>query len=332
MDLNILKQTKNRFSLINSQEAKIVDEINDALMWGAMLFLRRNFVWIEVPTLTKITGACENINTLYSVDHFGIEAFLAQTGQLYLEAKIPIHNKVWTVIDSSRAEPVADERHLNQFQLIEFEHRGNLEYLLENIEETIKSMLREAVDNVPRQLKTLGRYDEISRWLSEPFGRITYTKAVELLRQSPYAISWGDDLARMQEMYLVSVSGSKPLFITHFPKKIKFFNMRQNDSDENVVNSADLIMPYSGEAVGSAERESDYERLVARLKESQMFRILSQRGKTLDDFTDYLELIKKCPILHSGCGIGFGRVSQSVLGTDDIRISSPYPIQNNILY
>ena len=92
MDLTKFNTTKNRFDIINGEEAKLIDNINDSLMWGAMQHLRMaGFKWVEVPTLTKITGACENVDTLYHVNHFGQEAYLAQTGQLYLEAKIPLH-------------------------------------------------------------------------------------------------------------------------------------------------------------------------------------------------------------------------------------------------
>ena len=145
-------------------------------------------------------------------------------------------------------------------------------------------------------------------------------------------IEWGDDLTHAHELFLVEKYGNRPLFITHYPKDIKFFNMRVNDDDPSVVNSADLIMPYSGESVGSAERENDYERLVKRLKESQMFRILSKRGVTMKDFEEYLNLVKKDPILHSGCGIGFTRVSQSVMGFEDIRMATSYPLNSAILY
>ncbi|MGC9005503.1 MAG: amino acid--tRNA ligase-related protein [Candidatus Micrarchaeia archaeon] len=139
--LEQLVETKNRFEVINSEEMACIDRINSTLYAGAVeYFIRNGFCWIEVPTLTKITGACENVSTLYAVDHFGVEAYLAQTGQLYLEAKIPLHKKLWTTIVSSRAEQEVDGRHLNQFTLLEFEHAGDFESLLFHIEELVKSM------------------------------------------------------------------------------------------------------------------------------------------------------------------------------------------------
>lgn len=333
INLSILNETKNRFSLITTEESRMVDKVNDSLMWGAKDYFRKNgFVWVEVPTLTKITGACENVDTLYNLNHFGQEAYLAQTGQLYLEAKIPLHKKVWTVITSSRAEACADSRHLNQFQLVEIEHEGNLEDLLKNMESTVKSMISEAVQINGYLLKELGRYDELEKWVSEPFNCISYSEGVDMLKGTENQIKWGEDLKSRQEFYLVETLGNKPLFVTHFPKEIKFFNMRQNDFDEKVVNSCDLVMPYSGESAGAAERENNHERLVKRLVESNMFKILSKRGKTIDDFDDYLNLIKKYPVLHSGCGIGFNRMTQSVLAMEDIRGTVSFPLQREVLY
>lgn len=330
--LEQLVKTENRFEIINSNEMYVVDRINSSLYTGAMEYLVKNgFCWVEVPTITKITGACENVDTLYCLDHFGVEAYLAQTGQLYLEAKIPSHKKVWTAITSSRAEQQVDGRHLNQFTLLEFEHAGNLEMLLENIEGMVKSMVKKAIDDSSTELELIGvDSGKLSPYIQK-FNRITYTKAIGML-ETVFDIKWGDDLKSQHELFLLDALGGKPLFITHYPKEIKFFNMRVNDDDDTIVNSADLIMPFSGESVGSAERENDYERLVERLLNSPMFRILKSKGKTIDDFGDYLSMVKKNPILHSGCGIGFNRISQSVLQAKDIRVSTNYPINSQNLY
>ncbi len=327
-----LTETKKRFTVINSKTMAVIDKINSNLYLGAIEYLTsNNFCWVEVPTLTKITGACENVDTLYSVDHFGTEAYLAQTGQLYLEAKIPSHKKVWTIITSSRAESLVDGRHLNQFTLIEFEHLGDLNMLLANIQATVQSMIRKVLENNQEELSVLGvDKDHVQAYL-EPFTRITYTNAITLLR-NVFPVQWGDDLKAAHELFLVKALGNKPLFITHYPKAIKFFNMRQNEENPEVVNSADLILPYSGESTGSAERENNYEHLQERLISSPMYRILQARGKNLTDFEEYLQLVKENPLLHSGCGIGFNRVTQSILQMPDIRMATNYPLNAESLY
>ncbi len=330
--LEQLAKTENRFELINSEEMACIDRINSSLYTGAVEYFTKNgFCWVEVPTLTKITGACENVNTLYSVDHFGVEAYLAQTGQLYLEAKIPSHKKVWTVIASSRAEPEVDGRHLNQFTLLEFEHAGDFESLLFNIENLVKSMVKKALENNEEDFESLGVGIDGLSFYTKKFNRITYTEAIEMLKND-FGAKWGDDLKSKHELFLVDALGGRPLFITHYPKEIKFFNMRVNDDDDRIVNSADLIMPHSGESVGSAERENDYERLVKRLLDSPMYRILKERGRSIDDFASYLNFVKKNPILHSGCGIGFNRISQSVIQASDIRIATNYPLNRESIY
>ncbi len=331
--LDFLKNTENRFEKLNSELVTALDRINDSLMWGAMKYYKDNgYTWIEVPTLTKVTGACENVNTLYPVNHFGKEAYLAQTGQLYLETKIPKHKKIWTTILSSRAEEKVDSRHLNQFSLIEFEHQGDFSTLLPVIEGTIHSMIKNAISERKADFELLGRdVADLEKYLA-PFKRISYTDAIKSLQENDFQIYWGDDLNHASEMKLIELNNNLPLFVTHFPEKIKFFNMRQNREDSKVVNSADLLMPYSGESAGSAEREDNYDILVNRLKNSNMFRVLSERGVTIDAFKEYLDLIKNNPILHSGAGIGFNRVTQSILKLQDIRQTNNYPINAETLY
>lgn len=328
-----IAETKQHFQNLNSPGALALDRVNDALLWGARDYLRKEgFVWIDVPTITAITGACENVDTLYALDHFGKEAYLAQTGQLYLETKIPGHRKVWTIIQSNRAEEKADTRHLNQFQLVEFEEEGDFEGLLTRIEATVKAMMASAL-SATEAFALLGRDTaEVEGWIAAPFARISYDEAIALLAGTPLEKEWGDDLGHEEEQFLVKAAGWRPCFVTNFPTAIKFFNMRQVPGNPERVNSADLILPYAGEAVGSAERENDHRRLVARLERSQMFQILSARGKTLDDFEHYLEFIKEHPTLHAGCGIGFARVAQSVLGLDDIRKATAYPLTSETLY
>ncbi|RME31417.1 hypothetical protein D6789_02835 [Candidatus Woesearchaeota archaeon] len=326
-------ERKKQFGKLNTRTSLAIDRINDRALWGAREYFRQHgFIWIDVPTITNITGACENVDTLYALDHFGKEAFLAQTGQLYLETKIPGHKRVWTIIQSNRAEARTDNRHLNQFQLVEFEEQGDFAQLLTRIQAVVQAMFVGALTR-KAELAALGRStEELERWATEPFGHITYTKAIELLQGTPLAKAWGDDLGHEEEQFIVRALGWKPVFITHYPTEIKFFNMRQNPSDPSVVNSADLILPYAGESVGSAERENDHAKLVERLKNSQMYKTLSARGKTLEDFAHYLDFIKEHPVLHSGCGIGFARVCQAILGLHDIREATPYPLTSETLY
>jgi len=328
--LEKLAATTNRFELFSTPELQAVARIEASLLRGARRYFDTNdFIEIVVPHLTRATGACENIATMFTVDHFGENVYLAQTGQLYLEVLTPFLKKVWCIGPSFRAEPSVDERHLTEFTLIELEFEGDLRQLMRHIENVICSMVQECLATREEDLELLG-VDKGRVNVSPPFKKITYTDAVEQLRS--FGVKWGDDLKSMHEKALVEVFGNKPLFISHYPKAIKFFNMKQNAYKPNIVNSTDLILPFSGEAVGAAEREYQYEPLLKRLKESTMLRQLMERGGSIQDFDWYLKFYRlHGGTPHSGCGIGLNRVTQYVLGSNDIRACTVFPMNKQTL-
>ncbi|MCD6367866.1 MAG: hypothetical protein J7L45_02150 [Candidatus Aenigmarchaeota archaeon] len=298
--------------------------VNAALLRGARKYFEENgYTEILPPHITKATGSCENMDTLFELDYFGKNAYLSQTSQLYLEAFVPELKKVYSVGPSFRAEPRADGRHLTEFTLVELEFDKGFNELLSEIENVIISMVDEvihdeSIDINKNRLK-----------LKKPFKRITYTRAVDELKE--FGVKWGDDLKSIHEKYLVEKHGG-PIFITHFPREIKFFNMKVNEDDPRIVNSADLILPYSGEAVGAAEREYKVELVVERIKESQMYKQLKKRGGSIKDFEWYLNRLEEGSVPHSGCGIGLSRVSQFVMGYDDIRKSVAFPLNSETIY
>jgi len=324
--LENLKNTAERYRLFKEPSLQAIARIEASLLSGARKYFEENlFVEVTVPHVTRATGACENVATMFEVDFFGQKRYLAQTGQLYLEVMTPYLEKVWAAGPSFRAEDKVDDRHLVEFTLLEIEFRGNFEQLLEHVEGTLVSMVSEVLAKRSEGLAVLGVDAERLQNVRRPFKRITYKDAVDLLEGE--GVRWGDDLKSQHEKLLVEYMGSQPLFITHYPKAIKFFNMKENAINRELVDSADLILPYSGEAVGAAEREYEYDRLVKRLLESSMFRLLKERGGGLEDFAWYLNFYKEFgghP--HSGCGIGLGRVMQFVLGVDDIRGSTVWPV------
>ena len=324
--LENLKNTAERYRLFKESSLQAIARIEASLLSGARKYFEENlFVEVTVPHVTRATGACENVATMFEVDFFGEKRYLAQTGQLYLEVMTPYLERVWAAGPSFRAEEKVDDRHLVEFTLLEIEFRGNFDQLLEHVEGTLVSMVSEVLAKRSEGLAVLGVDAERLQNVRRPFKRITYTDAVDLLEGE--GVRWGDDLKSQHEKLLVEYMGSQPLFITHYPKAIKFFNMKENAINRELVDSADLILPYSGEAVGAAEREYEYDRLVKRLLESSMFRLLKERGGGLEDFAWYLNFYKEfggSP--HSGCGIGLGRVMQFVLGIDDIRGSTVWPV------
>jgi asparaginyl-tRNA synthetase len=321
-----LKKTFDRFRAFKNPSLQAIARVEASLLSGARKYFESNgFTEVVIPHITRATGACENIATMFEVSFFNERRYLAQTGQLYLEVLTPYLGKVWAAGPSFRAEPDVDERHLIEFTLLELEFKGSFGELLGHIEGTITTMVEEVLRTRAEDLELLGADLERLRKVRPPFRRITYAEAVELLAGT--GVSWGDDLKSAHEKQLAAHFGNQPLFITHYPKAIKFFNMKQNETNSEIVDSADLILPFSGEAVGAAEREHEYDKLVSRLLESSMFRLLRERGGTLDDFAWFLNFYKENEgCRHSGCGIGMNRVTQFVLGSTDIRATTTWPM------
>lgn len=313
---------------------------------GAMEYCQNNgYQHILIPHMTRATGACENFSTLFSTDLFGKTAYLNQTGQLFLEAFMHEYKKTYCFGPSFRKENRADSRHLIEFPLFEIEVAEiNLEGLQEEISNIIGSMIGNVEQTCGKELNYLVENPSLEK-IKPPYKAIAYGDAVEQL--SEYGLKFGDDLKADHEQKLVENNDGKPLYITHYPKEIKFFNMRVNRTDGNVVNSMDLLMPYSGEAVGAAEREENHKHLKERLIQSDMLWLLMKSIQEEKDYTHlqhdglfieamkrfdwYMNVIKTHPIKHAGCGIGVNRVVQSILQTDDIRYATAFPLNRETL-
>jgi asparaginyl-tRNA synthetase len=294
-----------------------------------------------VPQIVGITGACENVDTLFKVkSRVPVPLFFSQTGQLTLEQALRHVPGVYTVMQSGRDEELEDERHLRQFMLTEEEfdwslsgHGGAYDEekmygaLLGRIEAAIKAMAGAVLTAHGRELaEQFGRdTGELAAGLAGPFPRISYDDAVALLRENGWwELAWGDDLTATHEAKIVELMADggapRPVFIMRYPKEIKFFNMKVSERDDRVVLSADLVFPYAGEGVGSAVREHDGGKLTERLLGSTMYRLHRERGGTLDEFRWYLDLVSSGETRpHAGYGVGNERLIQYLLGKRDIR-------------
>lgn len=333
----------SRAELLGSEDLTAVASVESEMIAGARDYFRANgFKEIVVPHVSTAAGACENFDTLFPVDFFGKTMYLSQTGQLFLEAFMSRLEKTCCIGPSFRAEPTVDSRHLVEFPLLEIEvAKIGLEGLREHVQAIFGSMISSVTENCREELDYLGVEQDWLEWLRPPYKTMTYAEAVE--RLAHLGVEWGDDLKAEHEAALVKQNGEKPLFVTHYPAHIKFFNMKTNRDDPRVVNSMDLLMPYSGESVGAAEREDDAKILEKRLSESEMINLLVQRmldteqgyenmtkGRVKEEamkrFDWYMQLVAKYPIQHSGCGIGGNRVTQALLKTNDIRAATAYPV------
>ena len=221
----------------------------DAMFRGARSYVERHgFVGVHnMPEIVGVTGACENVDTLFKLDFFGKPAFLAQSDQLYLELLTPQLGRVYAEMQSFRMEPDADDRHLCQFSLFEIEHLGGLDELIGHVSGIVQAAALEVTSRCEDDLALFGRSAADLRNLS--FGRITYAHAVELIGNEFPDLKWGDDLTAVHEEAIVRHLGA--CFVTHYPKDIKFFNMKENDEQPDVVNSTDLLLPFAGESAGA---------------------------------------------------------------------------------
>lgn len=322
----------NMKSAINfkPEEIKALVTIESSILNAARNYLIEDgFTEVVVPHITKATGACENPSTLFEVIYFDdkLKPYLSQTGQLYLEIVVPILEKVWCYGSSFRKEEKVDNRHLTEFTLLEMEFCGNFNQLLSKIEGLIKAMIDRALCH-KEELKVFEVDYRNLETIKTPFEKITYDKAIKILN-----LDWGNDLKSTHEKFLIEKYRNMPIFITHFPEHIKFFNMKRNPDNPKVVNSADLLLPFSGEAVGAAERETKYEVIKEKLERSSMFKQLAAKGRQINDFDWYLNSLKErqsCP--HAGCGIGVERVLQFILASSDIRRSTLFPLNREKVF
>lgn len=326
--------------------------VNESINMGAgAAYKKRGHTYVDVPSIVGITGACENIDTLFKVrNRFDIPLFFTQTGQLALEQSLQSFHSVFTVIHSGRDEEEEDPRHLRQFRLTEeefdcttvgmsrekYDEDKMYEALLWAIQDTIQGMLRQALKNNANVLKKVYKRDiaKLEKVTKTDFLRINYEEAVKLLNKNGFpSVKFGDDLKADHEAKIVKLlnkgNGELPVLIMKYPKEIKFFNMKVSARDPRVCLSADLIFPYAGEGTGAAVREHDYDRLYDRLVISTMYKLHVERGGTIADFAWYLNIMKsQATNPHAGYGIGNERVLQYIFGESDIRNVSLFSLLN----
>lgn len=329
-----IHQLQNRHMLVRSPHMAALIRLRGTLLKAIRNFMEsEDFVEVTTPTITSLTGACEDFSTLFPLDYFGNKAFLTQTAQLHLEPLVHSQalRRVYSVNHSYRAEPRADHRHLTEFVLVEPEIGfGDLKTLLDIEERLVSYLVKSALGTRRAELEALGADIEMLENIKPPFRRITYTQAVEQLNKMGIATEWGDDLDRRREIALLEWT-QFPTFITHYPIELKFFNMRQNREDARVVNAADLLLPGVGEVCGGAEREEDPIRLRERLMTSVAMKHLLAAGGSAEDYEWYLELREHDSIPYAGFGMGFERLVQFITGSESCLNCVEYP-RNSVHY
>ncbi|WP_342468097.1 asparagine--tRNA ligase [Bacillus sp. FSL W8-0629] len=286
-------------------------------------FHQEGFVKVDPPILTG--SAPEGTTELFATKYFDEDAYLSQSGQLYMEAAAMALGKVFSFGPTFRAEKSKTKRHLIEFWMIEpemafVEFNENLEYQENYVSHVVQSVL----ENCKVELHTLGRDTAKLENIKAPFPRITYDEAIKFLQDKGFDdIEWGDDFGAPHET-AIAESYDKPVFITHYPTSLKPFYMQPAPDRDDVVLCADLIAPEGyGEIIGGSERVHDLDLLEARLKE---------HGLDQETYKWYTELRRYGSVPHSGFGLGLERTVAWISGAPHVRETIPFPRLLNRLY
>ncbi len=278
-------------------------------------FYERDFVRIDTPILTGAIG--ESAGTLFETDYFGDRAFLAQTGQLYVECACPAFRKVYCFGPTFRAEKSKTRRHLTEFWMIEPEvafadSNDNMDLQ----EDFICHIVQRALDRCGPELEVLKRDLTTLERVQPPFPRISYSEAVDRLNAEGRDFEWGRDLGAVEET-TISSWFDRPVFVYNYPKGAKAFYMKENPDDPRTVLCNDLLAPEGyGEIIGGSQREDDFDRLLERIREEEL---------PEESYDWYLDLRRYGTFPHSGFGLGLERTVGWITGRPHIRELVPFP-------
>jgi asparaginyl-tRNA synthetase len=285
-------------------------------------FYQRGFTRIDSPIITGAIG--EGGAGLFEIDYFDDEAYLAQTGQLYVEAAAAALGKVYTFGPTFRAEKSKTRRHLTEFWMLEPEVAWNDSNANMELQEQLVSYIVErALERARDELQVLERDTASLERIAPPFPRVNYTDAVRILQEKGHDIQWGNDLGAPDETALAE-DHDRPVFVFNYPKEAKAFYMKENPEDPRTVLCDDLLAPEGyGEIIGGSQREDDYDKLLERIREQKL---------PESAYGWYLDLRKYGTFVHSGFGLGLERTVAWICGRQHIRECIPFPRMLNRLY
>ncbi|MEK6862096.1 MAG: amino acid--tRNA ligase-related protein [Nanoarchaeota archaeon] len=336
------KFSREKFDALTHVREVALDELRSSIK-------SRGYREVTTSTLVNIAGSCENPYASFRLNYYGTMAHLSQSAQIQLENLVlGLNRGFFTVNNSFREEnyddPEAEGRRLSEFTLIEPEKPYNylmphqvLDKVICEITEVMKVVADRTLKNCSADVRRLGgdiKY--LEKAMKTPWSKLTYDEALELLNGETGTYKFGDDLGVKEERAILRHFNNIPIFITHYPAAIKFFNMKR-ERDGQRAYSVDLLMPRLGETVGGAVREENGEVIKQQLRESRIALYLQeqamQRAKDLGqdpekavqsldpvvNFSDYFGMLEQvAPVLRGGYGIGFERFVGFLLQSNDI--------------
>ncbi|EOS57555.1 MULTISPECIES: asparagine--tRNA ligase [Paenibacillus] len=306
----------HRHLWLRSSKQRAIMVIRAEIIRAVQEFFDQNgFTLVDPPILTPTSA--EGTTNLFHTKYFEEDAYLTQSGQLYMEAAAMALGKVYSFGPTFRAEKSKTRRHLIEFWMIEPEmaftdHEESLKVQENFITHVVQSVLK----NCRAELEAVGRDVSKLEGIQAPFPRITYDEAIEYLHTQGFDIPWGEDFGAPHET-AIAERYDKPVFITHYPAGIKAFYMKPDPNRPEVVLCADMIAPEGyGEIIGGSQRIDDPELMEERFKEHNL---------SPETYQWYLDLRKYGSVPHSGFGLGLERTVAWICGLDHVRETIPFP-------
>ncbi len=306
-------------------------------------FQNNGYVYVNTPIITcaDCEGSAEmfKLTTLdldkplpqkdgktdFSEDLFGKKAYITGSGQLHGETFAEAYGKIYTFGPTLRSENSNTKTHANEFWMIEPEIAFcDLEQLMDIEEDCLKIVVSRVLEKCPEEMEFCDKFiekgliDKLHKLINSKFVRIDHKEAIDILKKADkeweFKPEYGEDLAKEHEKYLTEYFNG-PVFVKNWPKDIKSYYMKLNPDGETVAG-VDLEVPGAGEIMGGSQREENYDKLVARMKEM---------GIATEPLYWYLDLRRYGSVIHSGFGLGFERLLMYITGIENIRDVIPYP-------
>lgn len=306
-------------------------------------FQNNGYVYVNTPIITcaDCEGSAEmfKLTTLdldkplpqkdgktdFSEDLFGKKAYITGSGQLHGETFAEAYGKIYTFGPTLRSENSNTKTHANEFWMIEPEIAFcDLEQLMDIEEDCLKFVVSRVLEKCPEEMEFCNNFiekgliDKLHKLVNSKFVRIDHKEAIDILKKADkeweFKPEYGEDLAKEHEKYLTEYFNG-PVFVKNWPKDIKSYYMKLNP-DGKTVAGVDLEVPGAGEIMGGSQREENYDKLVARMKEM---------GIATEPLYWYLDLRRYGSVIHSGFGLGFERLLMYITGIENIRDVIPYP-------
>ncbi len=279
-------------------------------------FDSNGFILTESPIITP--AACEGTSTLFKLDYFDLgEAYLTQSGQLYVEATAAALGKVYTFGPTFRAEKSKTRRHLTEFWMVEPEMAyATLADLMVLSENLVSSIVERVLEKRRADLEVLERDVSKLEAIQPPFPRLPYDDAIKMIQAQGNKTAWGEDLGAPDET-IISEKHEKPVIVHRYPAKVKAFYMEPDPERPELALCMDMLAPEGyGEIIGGSQRIADYDLLLERIREQDL---------PEEEFQWYLDLRRFGSVPHGGFGLGVERTVAWIAGIKHIRETIPFP-------